>query len=150
MKVNSSLVFSPFVQPAQFLKDEKIPKDAVTYSWGYRKSTIQTAAVLRKKPIKLLNTEECKAEKNNMEVQNFNNVTQICGRPSFLCYNDYGSPTFALINKKSILLGFASHPGYCNSAEGAPVNAIYLKITQDLRSWMSSVDSGPNNDHLNM
>ena len=138
MKTNSSLVFSPLVQPAQFLNDEQIPKDAVTYSWGYRKSTIQTATVLRKKPIKLLNTEECKAEKNNQEVQKFDDVTQICGRPSFLCYNDFGSPTFALINKTSVLIGIASHPDYCNFQ--GPFNAIYIKITQDLRSWMSSVD----------
>ena len=137
MKTNSSLVFSRFVQPAQFLNDEKIPKDAVTCSWGYFFSNLQTAPVLRKKSIKLLNTEECKAEKNNMEVQKFD-VTQICGTPSFLCYNDFGSPTFALINKTSLLIGFASHPDYCNFQ--GPFNAIYIKITQDLRSWMSSVD----------
>ena len=98
--MESPFIFSSTVQPTQFLNGQNIPDQGVTYSWGYVTIDIRTAVTLRKKNITILSVEECKKETENVGVQDFNNVTQICGRPSFFCGNDYGSPMFLPTSKE--------------------------------------------------
>ena len=139
--MESPFIFSSTVQPTQFLNGQNIPDQGTTYSWGYVTIQVRTAVTLRKKTINLLSVEVCKNETDNVGVQDFNNITQICGEPSFLCGNDHGSPMFADIQGTSLQIGFASHPTYCDAGRDAPQNAIYIKITADLLSWASVIDN---------